>query len=607
MTTAEERARVKMKGKMLDKDSDTDSLLGGHSDADKGPVKSRSSDWFIFLLSLSAGLGGFLFGYDTGVISGALLYIRDDFEVVDRSLFLQETIVSTAILGAVLGALIGGRMNDRLGRKPTILVSDAVFTVGALLMALAPDPYFLIGGRLVVGFGIGIASMTIPLYIAEASPPEKRGALVTVNVLMITTGQFLSYVVNYAFTTVPGTWRWMLGVAAAPAILQAVLFICLLPESPRWLASQKKLDEAFALLQRIHTPAVARVEIAEIQATKGNAGQHPQDQPKLIDMLKRQDLRLALTAGIGIQIFQQLAGINTVMYYSPSIVQQAGFASHQIALLLSSGIAGMNAIGTILGIVLIDRTGRRKLALLSLSGIVAALVLLAAAFHLAALKSPSVTWPDNTTELGLVCPALSMSGSPVSATCMTCLTARCGFCGDSMYPGTCLIYNGTSSVMCIQSSRSWYTDGCPSNYGWLALLGLVLYIAAFAPGMGPVPWAVNAEIYPQQYRGLGGGAAATANWISNFVVAQTFLTLVDYWGPASTFLLCAGISAIAMCFVAIVVPETKGLTLQGVEKMWVRTIETGGLLGNWYRGGWAQVEDDFKDSRTKKNKAIVLH
>ncbi|CAM6082102.1 unnamed protein product [Calypogeia fissa] len=125
--------------------------------------------------------------------------------------------------------------------------------------------------------------------------------------------------------------------------------------------------------------------------------------------------------------------------------------------------------------------------------------------------------------------------------------------------------------------------------------------------MGPVPWAVNAEIYPQQYRGLGGGAAATANWISNFVVAQTFLTLVAYWGPASTFLLCAGISAIAMCLVATIVPETKGLTLQGVEKMWVGMIETDGLLGNWYKGGWAQVEDDFKDSSTKKNKAIVLH
>lgn len=160
--------------------------------------------------------------------------------------------------------------------------------------------------------------------------------------------------------------------------------------------------------------------------------------------------------------------------------------------------------------------------------------------------------------------------------------------------------------MCIQSSRSWYTDGCPSNYGWLALVGLVLYIAAFSPGMGPVPWAVNAEIYPQKYRGIGGGAAATANWISNFVVAQTFLTLVGYWGPSSTFLLCAGISSIAFCFVAIAVPDTKGLTLLGVEKMWARTIATGGLLGNWYRGAWAQIDDESKDSGTQKP-VITLH
>ncbi|KAL3697035.1 hypothetical protein R1sor_011111 [Riccia sorocarpa] len=560
-----------------------------------------SSGLFTFLLSLCAGLGGLLFGYDTGVISGALLYIKDDFESVKRSTLLQETIVSTAILGAAVGALSGGRLNDMLGRKTTVLISDAVFAFGSLLMAFAANPFFLILGRLVVGFGIGVASITAPLYIAEVSPPDKRGALVTVNVLMITTGQFLSYIVNYYFTKVPGTWRWMLGVAALPAILQSALFLYL-PESPRWLAGQKRFDEAITLLRTIHPPEVAKIQIEEVLAAMVEHHQSNPPPAKLRELLKKRELRLALTAGIGIQVFQQLVGINTVMYYSTSIVEQAGYASHQTAMLLSSGIAGMNALGTIVGILLIDRSGRRKLALSSLFGCVVALCLLASAFQLASMNSPGVTWPETSTETNLMCPNFPVAASPHISTCFDCLQAGCGFCGDEMkqmQAGTCLIYSGNATDVCSATSRNWYSNGCPSNYGKLALAGLVLFIMAFSPGMGPVPWTVNSEIYPQEFRGLCGGIAATANWISNFLVAQTFLSLVEYIGQALTFLLIALFALLAIMFVSIAVPETKNLTFDEVKKLWERTAESNGLLGNWYRGGWVNYTAEI-DERGKR-------
>ncbi|XP_057512871.1 inositol transporter 4-like [Actinidia eriantha] len=172
------------------------------------------------------------------VISGALLYIRDDFKSVDKKTWLQaKTIVSMAVAGAILGAAFGGWMNDKFGRRKSIIAADCLFLIGAIIMALAPAPWVIIIGRIFVGLGVGMASMTSPLYISEASPARIRGALVSTNGLLITRGQFLSYLINLAFTNAPGSWRWMLGVAGVPALDQLALMV-FLPESPRWLYRQ---------------------------------------------------------------------------------------------------------------------------------------------------------------------------------------------------------------------------------------------------------------------------------------------------------------------------------------------------------------------------------
>ncbi|CAK9153202.1 unnamed protein product [Ilex paraguariensis] len=180
-----------------------DSLPGSSGYIDAGERKvTYFSNPYVLGLTVVAGIGGLLFGYDTGVISGALLYIRDEFEAVNQSSFLQETIVSMALVGAIIGAAAGGWINDVYGRKKATLSADVVFAIGSIVMAAAPDPYVLIFGRLLVGLGVGVASVTAPVYIAEASPSEIRGSLVSTNVLMITGGQFLSYLVNLAFTEV---------------------------------------------------------------------------------------------------------------------------------------------------------------------------------------------------------------------------------------------------------------------------------------------------------------------------------------------------------------------------------------------------------------------
>ncbi|KAE9604586.1 hypothetical protein Lal_00010839 [Lupinus albus] len=551
-------------------------MEGGIPEADMSAFREcLSLSWknpYVLRLAFSAGIGGLLFGYDTGVISGALLYIRDEFKAVDNKTWLQEAIVSVALAGAVIGAGVGGWINDRFGRKVAIIIADTLFLAGSVIMAAAKNPEILLVGRVFVGLGVGMASMASPLYISETSPTRVRGALVSLNSFLITGGQFLSYLINLAFTKVPGTWRWMLGVAAAPALIQIVLMLSL-PESPRWLYRKGKEEEGKAILKKIYSPEDVD---GEIQALKESVDMEVKDSESsekisIMKLLKTTSVRRGLYAGVGLQIFQQFVGINTVMYYSPSIVQLAGFASNRTALLLSLITSGLNAFGSILSIYFIDKTGRKKLAQISLIGVVVSLAVLTVAFRESETHSPVVS-SIQTSHFNNTCPEFKAALNPGGWDCMKCLksSSPCGFCAaasDKLLPGACLISDDTTKGMCGNDHRSWYTRGCPSKYGWTALVGLSLYIIFFSPGMGTVPWVINSEIYPLRYRGVCGGIASTAVWVSNLIVSQSFLSLTEAIGTAWTFMMFGIVAVVAIFFVIIFVPETKGVPMEEVEKM----------------------------------------
>ncbi|KAL5197549.1 hypothetical protein ABZP36_001061 [Zizania latifolia] len=533
---------------------------------------------YVLRLAFSAGIGGLLFGYDTGVISGALLYIRDDFRSVDKNTWLQEMIVSMAVAGAIIGAAIGGWANDRYGRRTSILVADFLFFVGAVVMASAMGPVQLVVGRVFVGLGVGMASMTSPLYISEASPARIRGALVSTNGFLITGGQFLSYLINLAFTKAPGTWRWMLGIAGLPAVVQFFLMLYL-PESPRWLYRKGREEEAEAILRKIYSAEEVEREMEELKESVEAEARERGSSEKvgLVTLLRTATVRRGLVAGVGLQVFQQLVGINTVMYYSPTIVQLAGFASNQTALALSLVTSGLNALGSVVSIYFIDRTGRRKLLVISLAGVILSLGVLSAVFHETTTHSPAVGAAETRHFDGsFTCPDYRSSAALTTVgfwDCTRCLKAEsteCGFCASGagkLLAGACLVSNTTLRDACHGEGRLWYTRGCPSRYGWLALVGLALYIIFFSPGMGTVPWIVNSEIYPLRHRGVCGGVAATANWASNLAVAQSFLSLTEAIGPSWTFLIFGGLSVAALAFVLVCVPETKGLPIEEVERM----------------------------------------
>jgi SP family galactose:H+ symporter-like MFS transporter len=336
---------------------------------------------FVYLAAAFAGLGGLLFGYDTGVISGAELFFKNDFSL---SVFALEVIVSCVLAGAAVGALVGGRLADIYGRRTLLIVTAAIFAVGAMVCAAASSPGILIFGRIIVGLGIGLSSGTVPVYISEVSPPDARGWTVSLFQLAITLGILLAYLVDYAFAAIQG-WRWMFGLAVVPASIFALGMIYL-PESPRWLAKRGQHNSARNILSRIRGNAQVDSELQEIENSLG----HGEERGNWRDVLMP-GLRPALIVGIGLAIFQQVTGINTVIYYAPMIIQSAGISSASGAILATAGIGIVNVLMTIVAMRLIDRIGRRPLLLAGIAGMVVTLFLLGWAFR-SASATGALAW-----------------------------------------------------------------------------------------------------------------------------------------------------------------------------------------------------------------------
>lgn len=306
----------------------------------------------IILISFIAALSGLLFGYDTGVISGVLLFITPRFQL---STITSELIVSMVVFGACLGALTTGRLGDRFCRRHLLLIAAIAFLLGSLYAALAQMSIHLIIGRFIIGLAIGISSYIAPLYIAEIAPPKYRGALVTLNVVMITGGIVIAYISNYVLAEVAAGWRWMLGAGALPASL-LIISIKLLPPSPRWLIKQGRIEQAAHVLQQITDNPQEHLTALHQHYSKD------QSQSRWRDLFSLGNGKL-LIIGCALSIMQQISGINAILYYAPILFKTAGFDSTQTQLLATIGIGMVNFLMTVLALYLVERLGRRTLLL----------------------------------------------------------------------------------------------------------------------------------------------------------------------------------------------------------------------------------------------------
>ncbi len=351
----------------------------------------------VIVTAIIAALGGLLFGYDTGIIASALLFIRHDFHLGD---FGQGAVVSAVTLGAVIGAPIAGTLADRFGRRRMILAASIIFIVGSGACAAAPSAEILVAARVVLGIAVGIASAVCPIYIAEVAPVDVRGQLVTLFQLAVTVGILVAYLVGLVFNSSEG-WREMLGLGALPAIALGAGMIYM-PRSPRWLVMIGERSEARATLREMRGADQSAVdeELGEIEATL------QAEQGTYRDLLAPA-MRAALTVGVGLAILQQITGINTVIYYAPTIVQFAGVSSSGSAILASIGVGIVNVGATLLAIRLLKNTGRRTLLLVGVGGMVLSLVSLGIAFLLP--KDSSVIGPMAVISLMLYIGSFAIS------------------------------------------------------------------------------------------------------------------------------------------------------------------------------------------------------
>jgi SP family galactose:H+ symporter-like MFS transporter len=344
----------------------------------KNDTKS-SATHIVYLATIVAALGGMLFGYDIGVISGAILFVKKDFSL---SAGFEEIVVSSVLLGSLIGAIAGGMLADSWGRRRLLIITAIVFGLGAIGAALSPNTTWLIIARVIAGTAIGVASFVAPLYISEIAPVAIRGKLVSVNQVALTSGIVISYLIDYAFADAQA-WRWMFALAVVPAAAFGIgLFF--IPESPRWLVGRGRMDNARTVLQKIRAPDQVDAELKEIQKSA------QQQKASWAEVLKPA-LRPAMIVGVGLAVAQQITGINTVIYYAPTIFNFAGLSSSSAAILASVGVGIVNVILTLVAMQLIDRIGRRPLLLISLAGMSLSLILLGLAFKLPQLAG-SLGW-----------------------------------------------------------------------------------------------------------------------------------------------------------------------------------------------------------------------
>jgi len=351
-----------------------------------GKTSTMNHKGRIILIALVAATGGLLFGFDTGVISGALPFLKQNWALSDPDI---EWLTTSVLLGALLGAIFSGKLSDRIGRKRMIIVNAVIFTIGAAGSAAARSLQVLLVTRIIIGIAIGITSYVAPMYIAEISPARKRGGLVTLNQLMITFGILVSYVTDYLLSndTDPASWRWMFLVGIVPALI-LLLGMFFLPETPRWLMSRGRWEEGKRVLEKVEDPD-------QVETTWNNIKKDMQTEAagkgKAMDVFKPW-LRIPLIITVGIFFFQQFSGVNTIIYYSPIIFKMSGIVSNSGSIVPAIVIGVVNVLSCLLSVFLLDRVGRRRLYIIGICGMIPSLALLGACYYFKAALGASLPY-----------------------------------------------------------------------------------------------------------------------------------------------------------------------------------------------------------------------
>lgn len=458
----------------------------GGSDSRQAPALSRQlslevireTPRYTYIVAAIAAIGGMLFGYDIGVISGAENLLKEHFHLSSGT---EELAVAAVLIGAVIGGLIGGRIEDWMSRRNALFAMAVLYGIGAILASISFSLASFVAFRIITGIAVGASSLIVPAYIAEVAPVPIRGGLVILQQLAISGGILLAYVLDFAFDTAGWGWRPMFAAAVLPAIAlgAGMLFMS---HSPRWLGMHNRWEEAESVLERTD-PDHAEQELEQIKDSVERSKRSSWRE------LLAPGMRGALIAGVGLAIFQQFVGPNTVLFYTPTIFGYAGVTGNPLLPTIYVGIVLFVFVFPTIGLV--DVLGRKTLFYLGLGGMGSMLVLLGIAFDTGA--------------------------------------------------------------------KSW-------GFGVVAIL--LVYVGCYSLSISPLFWLMSAEVFPNRFRGIGASASTVANWSANLLVTVTFLSMISAIGKSWTFWVYAIMTGLAIVFVALRVPETKGRPLEQIDRYW---------------------------------------
>jgi SP family arabinose:H+ symporter-like MFS transporter len=513
---------------------------------------------FTIRIALIVALGGFLMGFDASVISGVNKFVQIDFKLTDLQLGFS---VSSLTLIAALAMMVSGPLSDRFGRRVLLRVCAIVFSISAIGSAMAPNFALFLIFRMLGGIGVGASLILAPMYIAEISPPDQRGKLVSFNQLNIVLGITVAFFSNYFILSLgksdaswvtslgisENNWRWMLGVEALPALLY---FIGLLgiPRSPRWLIMKGKDEEALNVLKKFCPEEQAGKDLKAVRASL-EMDKHKK-KASIIELFKPA-MRLVITIGLVIAVLQQITGINSVFFYAPMIFEQSGIGTD--ASFIQAILVGItNLVFTILAMALIDRLGRKPLLAIGVAGIGVFMVLLAYGF--------------NSASYSLTQEKINQIGNKELQEELYVLSGK-SFKNDVEYKEELRSLLGAERAKMHESEL--ITAAISMNPA-LILVGIIGFVACFAISLGPVMWVLFSEIFPLRTKGVAISFVGFVNSLVSAGVQFIFPWELSTIGSSLTFLLYGLFAFAGLIFILRILPETKGRSLEELEAILVK-------------------------------------
>lgn len=512
----------------------------------------------IVLISLIVALGGFLMGFDASVISGVIKFIEPEFALSKLELGWA---VSSLTLTATLAMMLVGPLSDRIGRKKVLSYAAAIYALSAILSALAPSFIFLVIARMIGGFGVGASLIIAPMYIAETAPPKMRGRLVSFNQLNIVIGISAAFFTNYlilqwsksdaswanALHINAYKWRWMLGLEAIPAIIYFfALFI--VPRSPRWLIMKGKDSEALRIMEASIGSVQAHHDLVRIKDSLKT--DNNKTKTRIKDIFKP-SVRIVLIIGVILAILQQITGINSVFFYAPMIFEQSGIGT-DAAFTQAIYVGLANLLFTLIAISMIDKIGRKPLLIFGLFGIAVSMFVLSWAFNSATYQYDSSLNGNRSIN--------QMNGEIKSLDNKT-------FFSEEEFLLKASEYINESQLT--ESKPILLKNSIHLN-STLILIAILSFVASFAVSIGPVMWVLFSELFPNAIRAIAISFVGFINSIISFLVQLVFPWELEVLGSSTTFLIYGFFAALGLVYVLIKVPETKGKSLEELEKYLIK-------------------------------------